>query len=363
MQSITPFRSRPDIPAVQPPGRISLIGAGAFGRFCLDAYRKSGDLTVLAVADQDAAALDKIDGSSIRLEREWRSLLRDDAIEVVHLATPPDQRAEMALAALAAGKSVFCEKPLALHLVDADAIIKAANQVGATVGIDYVMRHHPAYQALEALSSSGLFGSLRSISLENHVQRVPEGHWFWDPTRSGGILVEHGVHFFDAFGRLAGGPCRVSGSVPHPEAVEVTVQYEGGATGRFYHDFAFPQEVERTVGTTFFERGYIEIEGWIPTRLHAAVLAQLESVQRVAAEHGLVASIDENGAVHVEASFADRQLSYQTAIVSGMRDVLHSHRNREYHLKVTSEDARDSLALAIVAQRAAVTGCLIELSE
>jgi predicted dehydrogenase len=330
-----------------------MVGAGAFGRFCIDAYGRSEELRVLSVADPDPGALAQADAPGARLETNWRSVLADDAVEVVHLATPPFERWQMALAAFDAGKSVFCEKPLALSLAEADAMIAAARRAGLALSVDYVMRHHPAYRALDSLAASGQFGRLRSLALQNYAQAVPPGHWFWDRSRSGGILVEHGVHFFDAYGRLAGEPSRLWGSRPTPEAVDVTVQYRSGAVGRFYHEFAFPPEVERAEGIVFFERGYVEIEGWIPVRLHGAVLAPIETIQAAFDDLHLPVWIEGGEAVRFETQFGDREEAYRDAIVAGMRDVAQKHRDPSHPMRVSPEDARASLALALRAEEAA----------
>ena len=112
---------------LSPPGRVALVGAGAFGRFCIGAYGKSSDLEVVAVADPAPHALELVTAPSARLRSDWRAVVDDPQVEVVHLATPPHLRGEIVFAALQAGKSVFCEKPLALSLHEADAMIRAAH--------------------------------------------------------------------------------------------------------------------------------------------------------------------------------------------------------------------------------------------
>lgn len=361
MPSATAARPSPDIPIVTPPARVALLGAGAFGRFCLEAYQKSPDIQVLWLSDPSRAALDTINAPGVRKEAGWETLAADERVEVVHLATPPHVRAEVAFAALEAGKSVFCEKPLALTLSEADAMIEAAARHDVALGVDYVMRHQPAFHLLEALAASGCFGQVRSLSVQNFAQAVPPGHWFWDRSQSGGILVEHGVHFFDAYGRVAGIPTCVWGSLPRREAIEVTVRYNRGAVGRYYHEFAFPREVERTTGTVFFERGYVEIDGWIPTRVHGEVLACTEAVQEVADQLRLPLTVVQDRATRFEILFGNREESYQAAIVSGMRDAIQRHRDRGYRMEVPPEDARASLALALAAQQAAEQGIEVDV--
>lgn len=336
------------------PGNIALVGAGAFGRFCIDAYAKSGDLRVVAVADPDAEALAQVRVQDLRLDRDWRPLVEDEGVEVVHVATPPYLRGEIVLAALEAGKSVFCEKPLALSLEEAGAMADAAQQAGVALGVNYVMRHQPAYRMLEAFAASGLFGRLRSIAFENFAQHLPSDHWFWNQALSGGIFVEHGVHFFDAYGRIAGAPAATWGSAPRREMVEATVEYASGVIGRFYHEFAFPIQVERTLGTSFFERGYVEIDGWIPTRLSGAVLAPEGGVEVLRDAMEGIQFLDEGEAIRFHTDFADRSASYQSAIVSGMRDLVRKHRCPEHRMTVSVEDAITSLTVGLACQDAAI---------
>ena len=338
---------------VSPPACVAVAGAGGFGQFCLEAYQQTGDISVAAVADPNLAGRTPRTYPELSITADWRDLLDVPAIEVIHLATPPVLRAEIAVPALQAGKSVFCEKPLALSLREADEILDTARLVGRSVGVDYVLRHHPAFKLVARLSASGLFGSLRTFSLQNFAQALPADHWMWDTEKSGGILVEHGVHFFDAYRQIAGAPEEVWGSAPRKEAVEVTVRYASGAIGRYYHEFAWPQKVERTHGIMFFEHGYVEIDGWIPERVHGkadAPAAALEALVRPRCPSLEVR--EDSGATSFEVRFPDRQAAYRSAIVDGMRDLIAKHRGPSHRMVVPAHDARDSLSLALGAQRA-----------
>lgn len=342
---------------MNPPACVALVGAGGFGQFCLDAYRQAGDIAVAAVADPNLAGSAPQAYPEVVITPDWRSLLDDSAIEVIHLATPPLLRAEIAVPALEAGKSVFCEKPLALSLREADEMLDAARAAGGSVGVDYVLRHHPAFELVARLSASGLLGQLRTFSLENYAQQLPADHWMWDAEKSGGILVEHGVHFFDAYGQVAGPPQEAWGSAPRGEAVEVTVRYAGGAIGRYYHEFAWPQQVERTHGIMFFEHGYVEIDGWIPERVRGKVpapAAALEGVVRPLCPSFELA--EDDGAVSFDVRFPDRQAAYRSAIVAGMRDLVAKHRGSSHRMVVSAQDARASLSLALAARRAIERG-------
>jgi predicted dehydrogenase len=334
-----------------------VAGAGGFGQFCLEAYRQSGDISVAAVADPHLAGTVPRTHPELSITADWRSFLDDPSIEAIHVATPPSLRAEIAVPALEAGKSVFCEKPLALSLPEADEILDAARRTGRSTGVDYVLRHHPAFALVARLAASGLFGPLRTFSLQNFAQLLPDDHWMWDTQKSGGILVEHGVHFFDAYGRIAGTPEEVWGGAPRKEAVDVTVRYATGALGRYYHEFAWPLTVERTHGILFFQHGHVEIDGWIPERLHGRVEAPAAALEE--AVRPLCPSIDvreDAGAVTFDVRFPDRRAAYESAVVDGMRDLIAQHREPGHRMAVSADDGRDSLALALAARRAAETG-------
>jgi predicted dehydrogenase len=333
------------------PGTIALIGAGAFGRFCLNAYQGSDRVRVVAVVDSsdEALRLAAPIAPQAQLLRDWRDLAAIDNVSAIHVATPPFLRAEIVDAMLSSGKSVFCEKPLALSLAEADRMIAAAEYAGVALGVNYVMRHLPAYRMLVDLVNSRLLGMVRTISFQNFAGAVSTEHWFWDPRRSGGILVEHGVHFFDAYSRITGPVVDIWCEVPRREAIDVHVRYADGTVGRYYHEFAFPRVVERTTGIVFLQQGYIEIDGWIPTRLSAVVDGSEDTALTLAQLVGEDAVMRRGDAIRVDLLFPDRNLMYQAAIVAGMCDLLLMHRDTTYRMAVTAIDARESLRVALAA--------------
>jgi predicted dehydrogenase len=266
--------------------------------------------------------------------------------------------------AAAAGKSVFCEKPLALTLEEADRMIDATQRNDVALGVDYVMRFQPAYRFLEGLAASALAGNVRSISFQNFAQHLPAGHWFWNREQSGGILVEHGVHFFDSYGRIAGLPVKCAALQPSRESIEVAVWYKAApeipdgaartAVGRYYHEFAFPGEMEYAQGVVMFDRGRLEIRGWIPTSLSGAVEGDARQLRQVGSEAGVDLTVAPDGRVaRFDASFPHRQEQYASAVLAGMRDVILRHRDPAHQMTVSVEDARRSLDVALAAQRSA----------
>jgi hypothetical protein len=145
------------------------------------------------------------------------------------------------------------------------------------------------------------------------------------------------------------------------DAVEVTVCYESGVVGRYYHEFGFPHDVEYASGVVVFEAGHVAIEGWIPTRLTgAAAAASSGTLVEIAASCDVALDVTAgDGVVRFQASFPDRSEQYQKAIAAGMRDLVRRHRDPQHRPAVTAQDGRASLALALAAQRACDTNEIV----
>ena len=259
---------------------IGIIGYRGFGAFCTEAFHASGSGRVVAYAGRDTQAMSEtarkygVPGTYT----DWHALLADPAVELVHIVTPPDLHAEMAIAALQAGKHVFGEKPLATTDEDARAILAAARTADRTVGINYVMRYDPLYQIVQDIARTGVLGPLTHVEFQNYAsdEGLGDGHWFWDGHQSGGIFIEHGVHFFDIIGAVIGAPARhvlgqawIRGDGTGKEdRVQALVTYANGVEASFYHAFNRPGALEKQTAHFAFDKGHVMLDGWIPTTLH-----------------------------------------------------------------------------------------------
>jgi predicted dehydrogenase len=172
----------------------------------LEAAGELPGLRPVAVADRDLDRAEAL-AAAHRLDACGpERLLADPRVAVVAVATPPAGHAELALAALRGGRHVFCEPPLATTLEDATEVLAAAGGPGAPrLAVDSVLRHHPLY-ALVGRLGQAVLGPPRHFALEDLAgdEHLGPDHWFWDREVSGGIPVEHGVHFFEAAAWLLG---------------------------------------------------------------------------------------------------------------------------------------------------------------
>ncbi|MHB1430877.1 MAG: Gfo/Idh/MocA family protein [Streptosporangiaceae bacterium] len=261
---------------------LGLIGCGAFGRFLLDSARTLPTLTVVAVSDRDAdrarAARSAFPG--LTACQDPQELLRHAEVDIVAIATPPHTHAGVALAALAAGKHVFCEKPLATSLADATAVLRAVRATSSWLAVDHVLRWNPLLALIQRLqrarvAGGPLLGSLRRFLIENDAsdEYLGPDHWFWDRSSSGGILIEHGVHFYDACAWLMGsGPEAVQAmEASRPgglvDTVVCTSRHPGGATATFFHAFTHASRGEHQLMRLDWGLAEARLDGWIPLTL------------------------------------------------------------------------------------------------
>ena len=252
---------------------LGVVGAGRFATFVAGAVTDLPGVSLRAVADRDteaAAVLAKAYDATAHVSVE--ALLADDDVDVVVVATPPASHAGLATAALEAGKHVFCEKPLATSADELAALVAAAGRTDRVLVVDHVLRFNPVLRALSRLQDKVL-GQPQRFLFENDAsdEDLDDEHWFWDETRSGGIFVEHGVHFFDAAAFLVG---RAPSAVQATEArrtgtglvdlVSATVRHGRDMLATHTHSFTHAHRCERQLMRLDYGTAEARVEGWIP---------------------------------------------------------------------------------------------------
>lgn len=251
--------------------KLGIIGYGGFGKFLYQAWSTLDSIRIVAVSDLIHQEL--ID-SEIRFYDKWEELLSNDEIEIVSIATPPSTHIGIACAAMKAGKNVIIEKPLALTVEDARKIISTRDETNVKAIVDHMMRFNPLIKILASWNVNSPFGKLNRVAVENYAQdeTLPQEHWFWDKSISGGILVEHGVHFFDLINFISGSEeINVqgwqSGQNEHMiDKVFANVEYGNGLLASFYHSFSRPGIFEETSIRFSYDLAQIELNGWIPLK-------------------------------------------------------------------------------------------------
>ena len=192
---------------------MGVIGTGLIADFAhLPAYREAG-ATVVAVADvvesRAARMANKYDVAQVYTD--YRRLLERKDIEAVSVCVPNYLHAPIVLDALAAGKHVLVEKPMAMNLAEAKAMEVAAERAGRILMVGFNSRFRPDVVKLRRLIQAGKFGDLY-FAETGYIRRrgYPSG-WFTVKAESGGgPVVDIGIHALDFTRYLAGSPLPVS---------------------------------------------------------------------------------------------------------------------------------------------------------
>jgi predicted dehydrogenase len=363
--------SHDDVPGLSDrPLRAGLYGPGAFGRFLLDTLRSGlpqHGATVVAVAGRNVERTRVIAAAypDLAVRENWNALLADPAVDAVIVATPPATHAELVREAVAAGKHVFIEKPLAVALSDGRRVVDSARHAGRVVAVDYPMPYTPLVAVMHRLLTSRLAGRLLRIGVENiaSCSGLGEEHWLWDPAQSGGLFVEHGVHFFDWCEELLGAPdvvvalaCSARG---REDRVVAALRHEDGSFSTYLHAFTVTPREERTRITLSFREVDVVLEGWIPTHLalQGPAAALVTTALRRMVDRSVRSVPDPRLGFIFDAG--PKQEVYAAGVRGAFADFVRAVREPGYIPRNDARRALRSLALAEAAREAAQTGVAV----
>ena len=184
------------------PIRLGIVGCGTVtDHHHLAALRRVPGAQVVAVVDVNPARLELI-ANRFRIEHrysDYRALLARNDIDAVAVITPTQFHAEIALAALDAGKHLFVEKPVALTLEDCQLLIKRAARSLCQVTIGFNLRWHRLVRQMRDLVLSGMLGKIHALRSTYTHWRENEGvpEWHRVHAQGGGIILNETVHIFD----------------------------------------------------------------------------------------------------------------------------------------------------------------------
>lgn len=269
--------------------RVGLVGCGAFARFSVAHYRQLPDVCIAAVADIDPVATQRAAAELHAEPRQPEVILTSPDIDLVYIATPPGMHFIQAAAALRAGRHVLVEKPLATTLQHARALKQIAVEKHLVCVANLIERYNPLARAVGRLIESRVLGNLVHGLFVNEAadEGLSRAHWFWNHEVSGGIFVEHGVHFFDLVASWLGqgtvvaaarslrpsadgdtadaaGKAADATSEPVEEQVVCTCRY-GSKLFHYEHGFHQPSRMDRQEMRLVFERGEVRLFDWVPT--------------------------------------------------------------------------------------------------
>lgn len=184
--------------------RVGVIGAGFIGKQHIEAIRRIPGAEVLAVADQNeelaascARALDIPEHFAF-----YQDLLADDRIDVVHNCTPSAMHYPINKQVIAAGKHIYCEKPLTLTCAEAEELCGLARDAGVAAGVNFNYRHNAMVQEMRARVRSGYTGRPLLVTaeyLQDWLMFDTDFDWRIDPALGGEsrAVADIGSHCFD----------------------------------------------------------------------------------------------------------------------------------------------------------------------
>ncbi|MBM3725048.1 MAG: Gfo/Idh/MocA family oxidoreductase [Acidobacteria bacterium] len=248
--------------------RIAVAGLGFMGATHIKAIRKSSTVALAAVVSSDASKLagdlsaiagnlggpgERQDFSGIGRYQTLDEALADPAIDAVDLCLPTDLHKSATLAALAAGKHVLVEKPMALDAAECDAMITGARQAGRVLMVAQVLRFFPMYTATaERLPS---LGRMLNATFRRRCAAPTWGKWLKDKERSGGGVFDLLIHDVDMMLHLFGRPRGVSATGAEAmqdgiDTISARFDYGDGAAVTIlggWHQGAYPFSMEYSI--------------------------------------------------------------------------------------------------------------------
>jgi predicted dehydrogenase len=261
---------------VPQPVRVGLIGCGMIGQIHADGLAKlsaEGEIIPVVAADPDPAAREAVERNCEfqGYTDDALDVIDDPEIDAVMITSPTATHRDVVLAALAAGKAIFCEKPLAPSLDIVEELCDAVRASGLPAQVGFHSRFHPLIGELRALVTGGELGSPMAYSVRDDqywpTGHVVPGHSSWRSDRSqagGGALLEHSIHAVDILCWTFGPARRVQSAVRHVFGFEVedvatlVIDHVSGVTGTLVTVFNGVRGREERRIEVFTENGAIE---------------------------------------------------------------------------------------------------------
>jgi UDP-N-acetylglucosamine 3-dehydrogenase len=189
---------------------VGIVGAGFMGTTHAKAYSKNSSINIAYICDQINERAKSLASDIGALgTTQFESILNDPAVALVDVCLPTPSHAKFAIDALKAGKHVLVEKPIALNVDDADAMISASKEAGRFLMVAHVARFAPEYRAIRSVLKSGQLGSPKQATTYR-ISNMPQWtEWFKDPTMTGGAVLDMQIHDIDLLNWIFGKPLRV----------------------------------------------------------------------------------------------------------------------------------------------------------
>ena len=266
------------------PVRVAMVGLGWWGRKMVAVLQGAPEIALLRAVEPDTdAAFDFAAEHGLRLDAELDAALADPEVEAVILATPHALHEEQIARAVAAGKHVFCEKPLAMTREGAARAVASCEAAGLVLGMGHERRWEPPVAEAIAMADDGRLGRVHQIeanfSHDKFLALDPSNWRLGAEQAPAGGMTATGIHLLDLSVRLLGPAESVlchcetlSSELPQGDTVAAYARFRGGGTSYVSASLANPFLSRVTViGSTGWidirDKAHVEApEGWVVTR-------------------------------------------------------------------------------------------------
>lgn len=232
--------------------RVGIVGLGFMGMVHYLSYLKHRDVQIVAICDKNERRLmgdwrdirgnfgpagSQMDLTGVTAYKQLEDMLADDSLDLIDVTLPPALHAEVAIAALHAGKHVFCEKPMSLTLEECQRMNQAARLAKKMLMIGHVLPFFPEYDWALKIIESGRYGKLLGGSFKRVIS---DPNWlkdFWNPDCVGGPMLDLHVHDAHFIRLLFGIPSSVTscGRTRGSLAEYWHSQFDYGTSGPIVH--------------------------------------------------------------------------------------------------------------------------------
>jgi predicted dehydrogenase len=312
--------------------RAAIVGLGRWGRLLVASVAgKSDEISfVLACTRTRGAAEDFCREHKLPLVDSYEEAIGRSDVDAVVLATPHSLHEAQALAAIAAGKHVFVEKPLTLDLTSARRVSDAANKAGRVLAVGLNRRFHPSFVELRTRVQNGRLGRIVAMVAQHTTstaQFVPLDNWRAEPEEApGGAFTAVGIHALDYMialgGRVHELRCVTARNYPgrSDDTTTVMLQFAGGASGLMFCSVATATNFQFVAYGT---GGLGEISRPDLSRLRFAPAATEAPTGQIAAPPDEIVEYASFDTLHAEIDAFGRAISGTKPYPVPIDDVLH----------------------------------------
>lgn len=183
--------------------KAAVIGVGFIGEAHIEALRRLGNVSVVAIADEASVVEKKANQLGIdNFYNDYRKVISDPEIDCIHICTPNYLHYRIAREALLAGKHVVCEKPLTINKMEAEELLKLAYEKKCVHATNFNVRFYPLMQELKVLIERGDFGNIFSVNgsyYQDWLFYPTNYNWRLEPELSGDsrAVADIGSHWID----------------------------------------------------------------------------------------------------------------------------------------------------------------------